>query len=158
MNIFVIGDNACPIISASHLCDRHVLKQGLEAVGMLNCALPESRRVWKVSHMNHPCSVWARTSLYNFLWLYEHGMAIFEEYTRRYGKVHKSVAALERCHEACVHIPFDTHGPTPFAQAMPDEYKDEDAVTAYRNYYMGEKQHLAQWRTSVPHWFEFRNN
>jgi len=39
---------------------------------------------------------------------------------------------------------------TPFAQAMPDQYRDDDAVVAYRNYYVGEKGEIAQWtRRSV---------
>ena len=39
---------------------------------------------------------------------------------------------------------------TDFAQAMPDEYKDEDAVTAYRTYYINDKQRFAKWEKGVP--------
>ena len=33
---------------------------------------------------------------------------------------------------------------TPLAQAMPDEYKNEDPIVAYRDYVIHEK-HYAQW-------------
>jgi hypothetical protein len=32
-------------------------------------------------------------------------------------------------------------GMTPFAQAMPDEFKNECAVTAYRDYYLYDKRY-----------------
>ena len=44
---------------------------------------------------------------------------------------------------------------TPFAQAMPDQYKDADAVKAYRAYYMGEKKAFAKWKAgNTPHWWK----
>jgi hypothetical protein len=36
-------------------------------------------------------------------------------------------------------------GLTTFAQAMPDEYKNDDVVQAYRDYYNGEKAYFAKW-------------
>jgi len=43
---------------------------------------------------------------------------------------------------------------TPFAQAMPDQYKNENAVIAYRKYYINEKKRFAKWRNgNVPEWF-----
>ena len=43
---------------------------------------------------------------------------------------------------------------TPFAQAMPDEYKDPDPVQAYRAYYMGEKAGFAKWnKRNTPEWY-----
>ena len=39
---------------------------------------------------------------------------------------------------------------------MPDQYRVEgDAVTAYRNYYAGEKRRFAVWKTArVPQWWK----
>lgn len=48
-------------------------------------------------------------------------------------------------------------GLTPFAQAMPDEYKNaNDPVLAYRNYYLGEKRSFATWKepSKQPDWWE----
>jgi hypothetical protein len=38
---------------------------------------------------------------------------------------------------------------TPLAQAMPDEYKSDNPITAYRKYVVHEK-HYAQWNKSRP--------
>jgi hypothetical protein len=51
---------------------------------------------------------------------------------------------------------------SPFAQAMPEQYRDRDAVKAYRAYYNAEKQgfwHSGKWRAAKwtnrpePPWF-----
>jgi hypothetical protein len=37
---------------------------------------------------------------------------------------------------------------------MPDKYKDADAVTAYRAYYIGEKRRFAKWPDGkIPKWY-----
>jgi len=42
---------------------------------------------------------------------------------------------------------------TPFAQAMPDEYKHDDAVVAYRAYYINEKANLLTYtKRDQPTW------
>jgi hypothetical protein len=46
---------------------------------------------------------------------------------------------------------------TPFALAMPNEYKTDDPVISYRNYYMSEeKQKIASWnkRRPKPAWYK----
>jgi hypothetical protein len=51
---------------------------------------------------------------------------------------------------------FEVEGLTPFALAMPDKYKCDDPVTAYRNYYMSEeKQRIATWKKKreKPDWY-----
>jgi hypothetical protein len=107
---------------------------------------------YKPTHQNHPCTLWAGKSKQNFYWLWKHTMAIFEEYTRRYGKIHKSQQFMNEyiCPDNIPDI-----GLTPFVQAMPDKYKHEDAVIAYRNYYIGEKYSFAKWKDgNVPEWFK----
>ena len=44
---------------------------------------------------------------------------------------------------------------TPIAQCMPDEYKNENPILAYRNYVMNEK-HYAKWEKGrdKPKWWE----
>ena len=40
-------------------------------------------------------------------------------------------------------------------QCMPDEYKDESTIQAYRNYYNGGKAYMAKWKNTVtPEWFK----
>lgn len=47
---------------------------------------------------------------------------------------------------------------TPFAQAMPDEYKNSNPVIAYRQYYLAEKIRFAKWNfTEEPEWWREKN-
>ena len=50
----------------------------------------------------------------------------------------------------------DTNG-TPHPQCMPDEYKcaSDDAVLAYRKYYVNDKKDIAKWEKSglMPDWY-----
>jgi hypothetical protein len=49
---------------------------------------------------------------------------------------------------------FEEQGLTPFALAMPDQYKVDDFVQSYRNYYIGEKKGFATWKNrEIPYWF-----
>jgi hypothetical protein len=50
---------------------------------------------------------------------------------------------------------FPQVGLTRFALAMPNEYKTDDPIESYRNYYQGkEKQRLASWKKrEVPYWY-----
>ena len=46
-------------------------------------------------------------------------------------------------------------GVTEPPQCMPDKYKCEDPVQAYRNYYLGEKMYMAVWtEREVPAWIQ----
>ena len=38
-------------------------------------------------------------------------------------------------------------------QAMPDDVKHEDSITAYRNYYIKYKNGFATWKTNIPKWY-----
>jgi hypothetical protein len=88
------------------------------------------------------------------MWLWKHAYALCKEYSARYGnKVHSMEAMLmDELYNAPVNIPKGKI--TPFAQAMPEQYKDENAVTAYRKYYINEKQRFAKWKIgNIPEWF-----
>ena len=98
---------------------------------------------YDVCHINHPCTVWARQSRGNYEWLYTHFLALGMEYTYRYGKEHASITKLAK---PLMKSPKNIHqgDMTPLAQAMPDKYKDDNPVKAYRNYVIHEK-HYAEW-------------
>jgi hypothetical protein len=156
MNIFVL-DN-CPEFAAKYQCDKHVVKMVLETAQLL-CSAHETAP-YKRTHYNHPCAIWTRSSMGNYDWLVRHGLALAREYTFRYNKIHKSTEVIEW---AMLNKPniLDL-GLLPFAQAMPDQYKNpDDAVSAYRNYYMNEKARIATWtKTETPYWYvvEVLNN
>lgn len=163
MNIFFLDEN--PKLSAQYHVDKHVVKMILETAQLLCGVHHMSDHVmtkyptstlqvpYKLSHKNHPCAIWARESLSNYLYLCELGLELGKEYTYRYGKRHKSIDVIEWCIVNKPNIP--DIGFTKPATAMPDEYKVDSVVESYRNYYMGAKSELAQWKKrEKPFWFE----
>ena len=149
MNIFVLDKN--PHVAAMYACDKHVVKMILESAQMLCSVHPEGTAPYKRGFYNHPCTKWVRASSENYDWLIEHARALCTEYTRRYGKVHKSEQVIDWCDANRPELP--DVGLTPFAQAMPEDYKNEDAVEAYRTYYRNDKKRFATWKTETPTWF-----
>lgn len=139
MNIFVLSRDVTE--AARFHLDKHVVKMPLETAQMLStiCGGP-----YRTTHAKHPCTVWAAASTGNYSWLVQLGIALSEEYTFRYGKVHKCQAVIEQLQQPPVVVPA---GPmTPFAQAMPEECKAADPVLAYRTYYREHKSHLGAWK------------
>ena len=154
MNIFVLDIN--PKNCAKYHCDKHVVKMILESVQLL-CGVHwtlGNSAPYKLSHRNHPCSIWVRECIENYVWLCDLTMELCKEYTYRYGKTHKSQQILEWCMINIPNLP-ENGDITPFALAMPDEYKVECPVESYRNYYRGAKTSFATWKNrEVPEWFE----
>ena len=158
MNIFVLDYD--PRVAAQMMCDKHVVKMIVEGCQMLSTVHHlggcNETFLYKKSFMNHPCTVWSRASSHNYLWLAQHTHELSNEYTYRYGKTHKAhdltqwfVSNIPR------YIITNGEARTPFAQAMPYQYKvADDAVSAYRNYYLGEKKRFAKWsKRNIPEWY-----
>lgn len=156
MNIFVLSED--PKIAARQHNDKHCIKMILEHCQLLSTAIQTCTNstiegLYKITHLNHPCSKWVRESRENFLWLCEMTEELFQEYTRRYGKHHKSYAVFQKCVEHAHTIP--SNGLTPFAQAMPDQYKHQSAVEAYRTYYLNDKRDISKWKNgNTPEWWK----
>ena len=155
MNIFVLDAN--PRKCAEYHVDKHSTKMCVEYAQLL-CGshhVTESQYniPYKLSHKNHPCSIWVRECIENYIWLCDLGLELCEEYTYRYGKRHKSQDIIEWCLINTPNIP--TNGDiTPFALAMPDECKVGTAIDSYRAYYMVEKRNLASWKNrQTPEWY-----
>lgn len=142
MNIFVTSK--CPVECAQTLDDKRVVKMVLETVQLLCTAINEEAGFqltqYRSTHKGHPCSKWARASLDNWLWLYNHGTALCNEYTRRYGKVHKSQAVLQDRLFTYALEYFELSGLTPFVNCARNaslgiDYTDiEDTHQAYQLY------------------------
>lgn len=144
MNIFFLSFK--PREAARLHCDKHVVKMILETAQLLYSAHwvlnPEglNENAYKLAHKNHPCSIWVRTSVSNYMWLASLGVWLCKEYQYRYGehKLHKSEAhILWLLNNAPKSIPYIEF--TNPALAMPDEYKKEDPVESYKLYYMESK-------------------
>ena len=161
MNIFYLHRD--PKIIAQELCDKHIVKMPLESAQMLCTAWraktspfdSEARQklvgLYKAVHVKHPSTIWTYSSEGNYLWHFELFKAMLEEYTRRYNKVHASSKLLEQLAEST--IKGGEFYPPP--QCMPDEYKCEDTIQAYRNYYINEKARFARYTNgTAPDWLE----
>jgi hypothetical protein len=159
MNLFILSLIQREI--AECMMDKHVAKILLEAVQMLCSAKrvldPEDKindKLYKLAHKNHPVTIWCRTSRENFEWTLHLIDCLHVEWRFRYShvKMHKSYLVALYLKE---HIPkqFPISGLTPFALAMPNEYKTEDPVESYRKYYVS-KQSFATWKKRPrPNWF-----
>ena len=149
MNIFAL--NSDPILAAQNHVDKHVVKMPLEASQILCTVVRglggEAR--YKPTHKNHPCTRWAGESSGNYEWLVQLGLALCNEYTYRYGKRHACEAVLREVSAPLPNL-LRIAPRSAFALAMPEEYKQADAVESYRAYYRGEKQHLHSWKNRQP--------
>jgi hypothetical protein len=129
-----------------------------EATQLLNDALiaadPAYIPVYKRSHPHHPLVKWTGKSRANFDWLCKFGLELAKEYTYRYGKIHKCQAIIESLQHCKSREKMPDIGMTTFLRCMPDEYKVDDVVESYRNYYRGAKQHIAKWtKRPEPEWW-----
>lgn len=146
MNIFYLDKD--PVKAAEYQYNKHVVKMILETAQIL-CTThilidgDDADVPYKATHKNHPSTVWARQSADNYEWLYNHFIALSNEYTKRYDRVHLSYT---KCKDKLKNIPKSLQrvGVTKMPQCMPDEYKDiHCSVKAYWNYYIGEKHIVA---------------
>jgi hypothetical protein len=153
MNIFVLDLN--PALAAQYQCNKHVIKMTLESAQLL-CSPFElaDNPPYKRTHYNHPCAKWTRENESNYIWLLDHAWALETEYTYRYNKIHKSAIVIDWCYQNMYKLALPREKLSPFAQAMPDIYKNPDPVVAYRAYYINEKKRMAQWKVRErPDWY-----
>lgn len=159
MNIFFLDNE--PSICAQQHPDKHCTKMILEYSQLLSTAHHEFDSYWarkglvyKPTHRNHPCAIWVRESANNYMLLFTLFKELCKEYTYRYGKVHKTDSEKS---EILFHVPdgLQFSMVTKPAQAMPDEYKCDDVVEAYRRYFNAEKRDLFSWKNRpVPEWVD----
>lgn len=160
MNIFVLDED--PTIAARYNCDTHVCKIILESAQLLalahidlTTAPPQLNATkYKVkSFANHPITKWVCTNKANYKWLSQHAVSLCEEYTLRYGRAHATEPILRYFNTAIPNLQESAYH-SDFVQAMPDEYKRDCAIEAYRVLYKTAKRHLVRYRLgNIPHWF-----
>jgi hypothetical protein len=144
MNIFYLDRD--PVKAAKAQYNKHVIKMILESAQMLCTAhhhYGSENIPYKKAHYNHPSSVWCRENSRQYYWLFEHMLALGNEYTRRYGKKHLSITKCFDILKDCpVGMPLGGEFTEP-PQCMPDEYKHKSAIHAYWQYYINEKNTIA---------------
>jgi len=161
MNIFGVDNDTTTC--ATYHTDRHIVKMPLETAQMISFVYYD-KELWEApipqllmgnsnSHDKHPCSLWIRENISNFIWSCEFGIKLVEEYRFRYNSVKH-----ERCmlifQWALENLPvLEVDFRTPFAKAMPEEFKVDCSVESYRNYYKFGKSELHQWtKRNKPEW------
>jgi hypothetical protein len=174
MNIFFLDQD--PRQCAEWMVDRHVVKMILETAQLLSTAHrvhdgeevieinPKGRRMkrykiksdnrdfvlYKATHINHPSALWARESVENYNWLFDHLIALGDEYTHRYGKKHKVFGELSFM------LGTPPHHLTEWDWTIPPSAMDakyiisDDPVINYRNYYKLGKSKLHSWKNRQP--------
>ena len=154
MNIFVTDH--CPIQSARNLPDKHIVKMPLETCQMLAIIYSDwyygvgklykqDGTPYRTQHgafRNHPCTRWAARSQYNLAWLIQHGLALCEEYTLRYRKIHtcqdvihQATRIYDSIFDEPVYVAYNKVAR--FTRAMPPDIKFDttiDTIEAYKRY------------------------
>lgn len=186
MNIFILDKD--PVKAAQLQCDKHVVKMVLESAQMLSTVhrildgkltrIPSKSgktmvKAWSLSdvemdaklynavHVGHPCTKWTMESKANYIWHYEHFKALSEEYTYRYGKVHKSWNDLAHLlSKAPKNISNIIQ--TEFKLAMgaaPECIDYMDPVGSYRAFYQTKQDRFdMSWtKRDIPEWFKVRH-
>ena len=181
MNIFVLDND--PVKAAEYHCDSHVCKMMVETAQMLGSCIwfsnnitskkeinsapfQKKESIWKnfprtdlngviqpygIGYMNHPCTKWARESRDNYEWLCILGISLCGEYMKRYNNISSVFDIIVWFHDNAPELP--DIGLTPFAQAMPDHLKSDDAVQSYKQYYIEYKASFAKWKLNTPDWW-----
>ena len=154
MNIFVT--DPCPSQSARNLPDKHIVKMPLETCQMLSIIYSDwyygvgklyksDGTPYRTAHgafRKHPCTIWAADNQYNLAWLIMHGLALCDEYTLRYHKVHTCQDVIHqatRIYDSIFDEPAYSayHKVKRFTRAMPESIKFDttiDTITAYKQY------------------------
>lgn len=160
MNIFFLSAN--PEEAAKMACDKHVIKMILESTQLLYTAqnLAEVNMLesnpynpYKITHKNHPSAIWTRSSIQHYNWLCDLALNYCKEYKFRYGeeKEHACQKHLLWLKENPPVIPDNGFVQPP--QCMPDIYKTESSIDAYRAYYIGEKLSFVKYtKREIPDW------
>ena len=147
MNIFHLDKN--PKICAEYHCDKHVVKMILETAQMLSTAdrkkFGDNDDLYKTAYPKHPMTIWVGDSGDNFFWSIQLLDQLLYQYTVRYKKVHKTIKISNLLHSK--HKLWHTWK-TEFTRpplCMPDEYKSDDYIQSYSNYYIGDKKRFARY-------------
>lgn len=156
MNIFILS--LCPLLCAKMHCDKHVIKMITEYGQLLSTChhLMSSSPLdglFKKCFQNHPCSIWLRESVGNYIWLYHLFCNLCKEYTYRYKKIHKTDLRLRILLNNIPDL-LPEGNMTIFKLAMPNHIKLKNPILSYRYYYRTHKRHIAVWSfRDTPSWY-----
>jgi hypothetical protein len=176
VNIFVTDED--PIKSTHNLCDQHVRsKMQIEGAIMLAHAFDQETlnhpstprtstgkpRKRGKGYFKHQCSIWARETKDNFMWLVDHTLEMFRERMYRWpdSNDHFTEKFILWCKDNSHNILTSKIGLTPFAIAISDDcdcrkrenFDELSTVDKYREYIRHDKDFATwtlRWR---PTWY-----
>jgi len=133
------------------------VKMLLESTQLLSSAmhLNGMEGPYKLNHAKHPSTLWAAESSENWKNLFAHAMGLVDEYNVRFGKDHKCASVLSKMAKEVQLKKFPRHESTPLKLAMPEQYKSNNPVKSYRDYYSS-KERIRYPQNKVPTWFRQR--
>ena len=100
----------------------------------------------------HPSTKWVGASSANFEALFEHTMAMIEEYQSRFNKVHKCLSVLQKCLDLYDPSAFPSDKATKLPLAMPPQFHSDNVIESYRKFYAS-KPRIRYPANKVPDWF-----
>lgn len=176
MNIFVTDID--PIISAQNLCNEHVRsKMQIESAIMLAHAFSQStlnhpdtprtksgnpRKSGK-GYFKHQCSIWARESKENFLWLADHALEMFNERQYRWptSEEHFTKTFIQWCKNNVHNTLIEKVCLTPFAVAINEtsncrrvpNFNQLSVIEQYRLFISYDKPFATWTRREKPVWY-----
>jgi hypothetical protein len=132
MNIFAVSSNTK--VCAQALDDKRLIKMVLETAQLLSNAMHKHGQVgpYKLTHTNHPCSIFVAASAGNWLWTLDLFSELANEYYYRFRKTHKCLENLELFMHHINNVP-NVAGREPFVNCT--TFKEvTDTEEAYRLY------------------------
>ena len=174
MNIFIT--NTDPIIAAQDLCDKHIRsKMIIEGSIMLSNSFTQeqlnyapktktgkTRKTGK-GYAKHQCTLWAKESRENFMWLVEHTLEMFNERNFRWpdSDQHFTYDFIKWCKDNKDKTTHKNNNLTPFVTAISADsecrkitnFDNLSVVDQYRLYIKHDKSFATWTKRNKPNWY-----
>ena len=158
MNIFYLARD--PRTASYFHVDKHITKMPIEATQMLCTVARERCHMdigYKSAFINHVCTTWVGDCWENFQWTMMYASALLEEYTHRYGGIHKTSLVLDDIYMRTNHLKqiLPRKELTAPPKTVNRAYKHLEPVMAHRAQYFWVKKRLHNWTgRRIPFWIE----
>jgi hypothetical protein len=114
------------------------------------------RPPYKLTHINAPITQWVAKDKKNYLWLISLIKSLGTQFKLRYKKDHKCMEHLSWLENNIPSCCKDSDEKISFYNNVPEEFKLENVVESYRNYYILGKKDIASWEKidNIPYWYK----
>lgn len=163
MNILYL--DAHPVLCAQFLCDQHICQTSSKYCQLL----ADCYSLYKLSespiyiaknsnkryfNTNHPYSKWIRSNLTHFWWLQNLTREIIFEYEKRFKQPNYNKSFLNWTYNWQPVYSSDPQNLQDPPRRIPDIFKHDNIITAYRNYYRYQSTKIEMTWTDIkkPEW------